>query len=539
MRAPSAALYADRSCGCGHTHAAAGGRHAAAAPLESASAAILEAHGVDPAPVLAALRTGRPIPEAVSTQTAATQVGGHRARLVRDMLEAEAQWRARSQAIENGVDPFTGDEISGAAQAKARAAAAADLEAAFAKAVEEGWGESYRLGHAMRTGEAPRALSDSAAAKMARQQAFARQFARDIAEGIPQERGRMPVGQRAQLYGNALDGAFNAGAVDGGTEGELIYWRLGGGDHCEDCPVLAISGPYTRNTLPTYPRAGETVCRSNCSCFLEFVTRGGTRIPLDEPPPVVSTVLSPPPAPPGLRLPTPDEQRVIDDLQSRVDFARRKIAETKGTAEQRRWIQARRDANAKLNELLNERGIWAPPKLSVGEVIRGDQIGGKDVGDLVRGRGIDGPTARRGDAAARAKALDAEQSRLGQSIAGLPPEAPGSVEDVQRLLVRMGAPPELFEAVGSVEAPAPVVLQSVGSGLAATLRQHLTALRVLSDGEHAVEVGPFDDDWEILVGQLGTWIRGAPDDVAAFLEAWGLAVDTEAPPAVVQWRPIA
>jgi hypothetical protein len=79
------------------------------------------------------------------------------------------------------------------------------------------------------------------------------------------------------------EGAFNARqtmyvqhtrgtAYDGfvyGSAGSSFNWVLGAvEDHCEDCPILAAGGPYTVESLYTYPSMGDTPCLVNCKCFL-------------------------------------------------------------------------------------------------------------------------------------------------------------------------------------------------------------------------------------------------------------------------------
>jgi hypothetical protein len=78
---------------------------------------------------------------------------------------------------------------------------------------------------------------------------------------------------RGGMYGSATDGAFNKGKVSASLESEekeLIYWRLRPVENCISCVALQASSPYSASGLPTEPGAGDTECRSNCQCYLEF-----------------------------------------------------------------------------------------------------------------------------------------------------------------------------------------------------------------------------------------------------------------------------
>jgi hypothetical protein len=76
---------------------------------------------------------------------------------------------------------------------------------------------------------------------------------------------------RAEMYGMALLGTAMAGWV--GEQGRndpkaQIYW-VTDDDPCSSCDLLSSQSPYTAETLPTTPAAGDTQCLSRCRCFLE------------------------------------------------------------------------------------------------------------------------------------------------------------------------------------------------------------------------------------------------------------------------------
>lgn len=72
-----------------------------------------------------------------------------------------------------------------------------------------------------------------------------------------------------RLYASKAGGSANAGFVDGSDDSAEFDWLLGGAEeHCEDCPYIAEGSPYTKGTLYTKPRQGDTPCLSNCTCRL-------------------------------------------------------------------------------------------------------------------------------------------------------------------------------------------------------------------------------------------------------------------------------
>ena len=81
---------------------------------------------------------------------------------------------------------------------------------------------------------------------------------------------------RALLYLARLAGTANEAYVKASGDGETWTWILDPeAEHCEsesgeclDCPTLAAGGPYTAETLPTYPGAGDTECLLGCRCAI-------------------------------------------------------------------------------------------------------------------------------------------------------------------------------------------------------------------------------------------------------------------------------
>lgn len=75
----------------------------------------------------------------------------------------------------------------------------------------------------------------------------------------------MTIENRMRLYVNGLDGLFGAGRVAALPANSVIWWA-GPVDKnkCESCFYMRDNSPYMPHTLPTTPRAGDTLCLGNC-----------------------------------------------------------------------------------------------------------------------------------------------------------------------------------------------------------------------------------------------------------------------------------
>jgi len=462
------------------------------------------------------LPTHRPrlvLVEAKDTRAAEVQVAAIRTRVTEKFVDAIDGYHA---AIEAGTPPAT---------------AAARMVEGFHKALDDGYEASHARGRAVWGGRGGSGLSDRATRELRRQKQFAFRFGIDIAKGVPAAPGRMNSASRAALYGNAMEGAFQLGAVDGSPDGQLIWWRLGAADHCIDCPVLAINSPYTRGSLPTWPRAGETTCRQWCACHLEFRTvkrkpsdeerRRREREALDLESVVQGNV---PAAPPGLSLPDARQQAAIRDLEHRIAHANRKIDAAATKAERRRWIDERRDANKRLIDFQDEHKVWSPPAISTGEALSGLDVRATDVHWLTHVRGIDGRTVSRATIEAREVALAAAKADLASMAAKLP--AGGELPALGDLL-KFGealvpdAPPGIPEVEPEQgEGPSPgetIVVQVVGRGAIETVRAAYVALQAMPGLD--VQVGPLAEDWPEQVVTAGLWVQGREAEVERLLAA--------------------
>ena len=83
----------------------------------------------------------------------------------------------------------------------------------------------------------------------------------EIAEG----RQSGSIEKRLSNYTKALKNVYFSGRVMGTPSNHLIDW-VGPQDRktCVSCRFLAKHSPYTKDTLPTTPRAGDTRCLMNC-----------------------------------------------------------------------------------------------------------------------------------------------------------------------------------------------------------------------------------------------------------------------------------
>lgn len=78
--------------------------------------------------------------------------------------------------------------------------------------------------------------------------------------------------QRVDFYVSTLSHAYEVARVVGHPQHSIFYWVLHPAEHCDACIWLSERSPFTRETLPTVPRAGGTPCLANCRCALQVVT---------------------------------------------------------------------------------------------------------------------------------------------------------------------------------------------------------------------------------------------------------------------------
>lgn len=106
---------------------------------------------------------------------------------------------------------------------------------------------------------------------------YARKFLRDAKE----QRGRLGLGERSAMYGNALKEAYWLGFVLGNQEaGRTITWEMGPTvEKCQDCVKYAEHGPYPVKTFIEevlgkghLPQSGSLTCVGiRCQCRLSEI----------------------------------------------------------------------------------------------------------------------------------------------------------------------------------------------------------------------------------------------------------------------------
>tara|TARA_Y100001973_G_scaffold80256_2_gene118083 strand:- start:36865 stop:38241 length:1377 start_codon:yes stop_codon:yes gene_type:complete len=378
---------------------------------------------------------------------------------------------------------------------------------------------------------------------------YASRFAHELSDGIPDAKGRMPFGVRSEQYARAINGAYTQGAVDGGAPGEQIIWALGSNERsCGDCPALAaisMETPFTRETLPTTPGQGETECLHNCRCHLIFL-RGPKQPELI--PQIYDQITSEGDPPPGKRRPTDTEKGVVQDLQFRMNYARRMMAEVDpGSTEFRNWTTTRQRLNKQLIDYTESKKIKVVPEFSVSEVISGQQVSPDDVRKILT-RGIDGRTIHMIDAQSIDTEIAKAEAQLRELLEGIQasPELPLvpniSIRDTQNESIYLSND-EPF-GIKSIDpskefSPDPTGQWTVnvsGIGIKTTLETHLKILRLLADVEtpYFLTVGPYTGDgWIDLVRFTGTWIKGPAEEVQRLMvdarEAFGIKSTGYAP----------
>jgi len=96
-------------------------------------------------------------------------------------------------------------------------------------------------------------------------------FMKNFANDIQNFSGKMPYTKRMKMYSDSLNSMFGFGRLVYLPEDVKIYWKLGVTDkHCLDCLMFTARNPYTKKTLPAFPKSGNSRCLSNCLCSLNY-----------------------------------------------------------------------------------------------------------------------------------------------------------------------------------------------------------------------------------------------------------------------------
>jgi len=382
-----------------------------------------------------------------------------------------------------------------------RSEAVSKLQAAWVAALSAGMFRSFRRGYGSRgradssTLNNEKVLEEDPAfrAVLEKHAAFANQFAQQYASGRTDRKGAMGVGARTNMYGQALKAAYNAGAVHGGVTEEKIHWRLGACDHCVDCPAISVSGPYTRNTLPTYPGNGDTICKTNCCCYLVF-TRGAKKV---SEPNSLGSFLS---DGDSVEEDTTEPMRSLQDLVLRRSYLRRYVFLENITSSEK--SEAARDISSISKRISSEaEGIGVPQVASYnpGGVITSADISFNDIASIFNS-GLDGPSIFRADSDGAMREIE-RVSRLYSD----------KIERVTRVPKGEGEEGRLPQIGGFS------TFNVVDDGATRTLQTLASLYKILSETELFVEIGALDDSMDRVVGYSGIWIRGQTDEVAECL----------------------
>lgn len=77
------------------------------------------------------------------------------------------------------------------------------------------------------------------------------------------------IQRRLKAYAESVKHIYYAGRVMGTPEGMVVHWICPLDRRtCNGCRFLSDSSPFTKDTIPTTPRAGDTRCLNNCRCRL-------------------------------------------------------------------------------------------------------------------------------------------------------------------------------------------------------------------------------------------------------------------------------
>lgn len=83
---------------------------------------------------------------------------------------------------------------------------------------------------------------------------------------------RLTMENRIKLYGQSLEGHYNAGRVAGSPNHSIVYWSLSRGHvSCPECEWLGANSPFPKELMITTPKAGMCSCLMNCKCSLKIV----------------------------------------------------------------------------------------------------------------------------------------------------------------------------------------------------------------------------------------------------------------------------
>ena len=127
-------------------------------------------------------------------------------------------------------------------------------------AISLAYTDSYSLGKAFGTG-GNSVLDDTERRFIVYQTTKEVDFMKGFASDLLHGEGTLPYKRRMEMYVAGLDSMFGFGRLVQMPEDVTIIWKLGSTDkHCVDCLMFAAHNPYTKRTLPGYPKSGNSRC---------------------------------------------------------------------------------------------------------------------------------------------------------------------------------------------------------------------------------------------------------------------------------------
>ena len=418
---------------------------------------------------------------------------------IRDVFNSEWYF-ALSDFDQRSETASSSDKERSEAVAALQAAWGLALSAAMARSFRKGYGSRGRQDSSSLTYEKIVATAPLFKKIVDKHTSFANQFAQQYASGRTSRKGAMGVGARSNMYGQALKGAYNAGAVYGGISDDKVWWRLGACEHCPDCIALAASGPYTMATLPTLPGNGDTLCKTNCCCHLTFV-RGPKRL---EPDNTLSSWMDA--GEDGdVQEDESGERRVreLQDLMLKRAFIRRVSLDSDDitSAQVDKANASAKSITQQIDSLVGDsESLKLASRYNPGSIITQGDISQVDMERIFMG-GIDGPSIFRADIDSAISELDSVIKKFDAS-ASVSRSIPRSTQDEDRV-----------PKVGAF-----ATYNIVSDGAAATLTTLRKLLQILGDNELFIEIGSMDDSLERIVGFSGIWIRGQRNEAESAID---------------------
>ena len=215
--------------------------------------------------------------------------------------------------------------------------------------------DSYRLG----TGK--KILTDVDLEAIANAVQAESDFIKKFGKDIKSKKGKMSIGTRATMYGETIDSAWWAGKFSVQPDNTKIYWKLGNAEHCQGCILLSSQSPFSKRSLPTIPKSGDTPCKSHCKCHLVFVRSGKSKTDEKGDQASLTELLQVKEPGKGFRKPTKNEQQYID--RRRLEVEAESYAIEYNDLDRLEMTQAEERANRLREEIFNfmqERKIHYP-----------------------------------------------------------------------------------------------------------------------------------------------------------------------------------